>query len=275
MRIGEFQEMVAVKETDHGYRLGDENDTVLLPRAQCPKGLRYGHKLNVFVYTDSEDRPIATLKKPKATVGDFSALRVVSAGSKGAFLDWGLDKDLFCPIREQVVPMREGEVHVVRVYLDEVSNRVVATAKLGRYLKATGEGLSVGQPVKIMVAGRSPDALTVIVDGEYRGSLYTDEQIEPLRVGDERNAFVKQIRPKDGKVAVSLRPQGYQAVLGERDRVLAALREAGGSLPLSDKSSSEEIQSRFGLSKGAFKKILGTLYREGLVELSETETRLK
>jgi predicted RNA-binding protein (virulence factor B family) len=275
MRIGEFQEMVAVKETDHGYRLGDEHETVLLPRSQCPKGLRYGHKLNVFVYTDSEDRPVATLKKPKAVVGEFAAMRVVSAGSKGAFLDWGLDKDLFCPIREQPVPMRVGETHVVRVYLDDVSQRVAATAKLGRFLRAAGDGLEIGQPVEIMVAGRSPDALTVIIDREVRGSLYPDEQIEPLNIGDVRKGFVKQIRAKDGKVAVSLRPQGYQAVLGERDRILSALRDAGGSLPLSDNSSPQEIQRRFGLSKGAFKKVLGALYRDGLIELSERETRLR
>jgi len=275
MRIGEFQEMVAVKETPHGYYLGDADETVLLPRKECPPGLRYGHKLNVFVYTDSEDRPVATLQKPKAVVGEFAAMRVVSAGRNGAFLDWGLDKDLFCPIREQLHLVREGETVVVRVYLDEVSGRVAATTKLGRYLKAAGEGLQVGQQVELLISGRSPDALTVIVDGAYRGSLYPDEQTELLKVGDRKLGFVKQIRPADGKIAVSLRPQGYQAVLGERERVLDALREAGGVLPVSDKSSPEEIQRRFGLSKGAFKKLIGTLYREGEIEIGESEIRLK
>lgn len=284
MRLGEFQEMVAVKETKHGYYLADladpneestERTTVLLPRAQCPPGLRYGHKLNVFVYTDSEDRPVATLRKPKAIVGEFAAMRVVSAGRNGAFLDWGLDKDLFCPIREQLHPLREGETVVVRVYLDEVSNRIAATTKLGRYLKASGEGLTVGQPVEFMVSGRSPDALTVIVDGQYRGSLYPDEQIERLEIGDRRLGYVKQVRPADGKIAVSLRPQGYQAVVGEKDRILDALSHAGGSLPVSDKSSPEEIQRRFGLSKGAFKKLIGTLYREGVIDIGDSEIRLK
>jgi uncharacterized protein len=190
-------------------------------------------------------------------------------------LDWGLDKDLFCPIREQLHPLREGETVVVRVYLDDVSGRVAATSKLGRYLKASGEGLKVGQPAEIMISGRSPDALTVIVDGQYRGSLYPDEQLERLEIGDRRLGFVKQIRPADGKIAVSLRPQGYQAVVGERDRILEALRGAGGVLPVSDKSSPEEIQRRFGLSKAAFKKLIGTLYREGEIEIEESEIRLK
>ncbi len=274
MRIGEFQELVAVKETPHGYYLGDDDATVLLPRKECPPDLRYGDKLNVFVHTDSEDRPIGTLRRPKALVGEFAPMRVVAVTSGGVFLDWGLDKDLFCPVREQNHPLRVGEIQVFRVYLDEVSNRLVATAKLGRFLKKTGEGLRVGQPVEILVAGRSPEALTVILDGQIRASLYTNEQVERLEIGDIRSGFVKQIRAIDGKVAVSLRPQGYEAVLGERDRILSALQRAGGTLPVSDKSSPEDIHRRFGLSKSAFKKLLGALYREGKIEILEGAIRV-
>lgn len=275
MRIGEFQELVAVKETPHGYYFGDEEGTVLLPRKECPPGLRYGDRLRLFILTDSEDRPVATRKAPVATVGEFGVMQVVAVTRAGAFLDWGLDKDLFCPIREQLHPLRQGEEVVVRVYLDDVSNRVVATTKIGRYLKATGEDLRVGQAIKFMVAGRSPDALTVIIDGTIRGSLYPDEQLDRLELGDVRDGYVKAIRASDGKVAVSLRPQGFEAILGERDRVLSALRKAGGALPMSDKSSPDEIQRRFGLSKGAFKKLIGALYREGLIELSDNGIRLK
>lgn len=275
MRIGEFQELVAVKETPHGYYFGDTEETVLLPRKECPEGLRYGDRLRLFVLTDSEDRPVATRKSPAAAVGEFGLMQVVAVTRAGAFLDWGLDKDLFCPIREQLHPLRQGEEVVVRVYLDEVSNRVVGTTKLGRYLKATGEDLRVGQPIRFMVAGRSPDALTVIIDGTTRGSLYPDEQVERLELGDFRDGFVKAIRATDGKVAVSLRPQGFEAILGERDRILSALRKAGGALPVSDKSSPDEIQRRFGLSKGAFKKLIGALYREGVIEIGESGISLK
>ena len=275
MRIGEFQELVAVKETPHGYYFGDEEGTVLLPRKECPPGLRYGDRLRLFVLTDSEDRPVATRKTPVATVGEFGVMQVVAVTRAGAFLDWGLDKDLFCPIREQLHPLRKGEEVVVRVYLDEVSNRVVGTTKLGKYLKATGEDLRVGQPIQFMVSGRSPDALTVIIEGTIRGSLYPDEQLEALELGEIRSGYVKAIRAADGKVAVSLRPQGFDAILGERDRIVSALRRAGGSLPVSDKSSPDEIQRRFGLSKAAFKKLIGALYREGVIELSDNGIKLK
>ncbi len=275
MRIGEFQELEAVKETPHGYYFADGDTTVLLPRKECPENLRYGDRLNLFILTDSEDRPVATLKKPTAKVGEFGLMRVVAVTRTGAFLDWGLDKDLYCPIREQLHPLRDGEDVVVRVYLDEVSNRVVATTKLGRYLEPTGKDLHVGQPIEILVAGRSPDALTVIINGTIRGSLYRDEQIERLNIGDVRSAYVKAIRAADGKVAVSLRPQGFDAIMGESQHLLKALREAGGTLPVSDKSSPEEIQRRFGLSKGAFKKLIGALYREGKIDIGETSIRLR
>jgi len=274
MRIGDYQELVAVKETPHGYYFADDEETVLLPRKECPKGLRYGNTLRLFVYTDSEDRPVATTKQPKAVVGEFAALEVVGVSGAGAFLDWGLDKDLFCPIREQLTPMRVGEMHVVRVYLDEVSRRVVCTAKVGRYLKSTGDGLEVGQKVKLMVSGRSPDALTVIIDESYRGSLYPDEQTRPLRIGEIHSGYIKQIRDRDGKIAVSLRPQGFASVLGERERVVEAVRQAGGFLAVSDRSSPEEIQDRFGISKGSFKKLIGTLYKDGVITIEANGIRL-
>ncbi len=254
MRIGEAQDLRVARETDHGLYLADAEDEVLLPRGQVPRGTGIGDTLRVFVYTDSEDRPVATTKKPYAAVGEFARLRVVSVTEAGAFLDWGLDKDLFCPLREQQPRMREGYEYLVRIYLDEASRRVVCTGKLARFLRSNGEGLRPGQPVKIMVMDRNPELISVIVDNYIKGSLFPDEWHERLEVGDVRDAFVKSVRPEDHKVAVSLRPQGYQAVMGERERLLGALRAAGGTLLVSDKSSPDEIQRRFGLSKGAFKK---------------------
>jgi uncharacterized protein len=275
VRIGEYQELRAARETPNGFYLTDGADEVLLPRGQCPPGLKLSDRLTVFVYTDSEDRPIATTKKPLATVGEFAKLSVVSVTETGAFLDWGIDKDLFCPLKEQQGRMREGSHYLVRVYLDELSQRVACTMRINRYLRSTGEGLKPGQPVKIMVSAIYKDLIAVIIDDHLKGSLFPDEVHEPLEMGDIRAGFIKSIRPEDQKVAVSLRPQGYRAILDEREGLLKALRDGGGSLPVSDKSPPEEIQRRFGMSKATFKKLLGTLYREGRIELHLGETRLK
>jgi len=275
MRIGEYQDLEVVRESQPGLYLSDGKAEVLLPRLQCPPDIQIGDTLRVFVLTDSEDRPIATTKRPYATVGKFAKLRVVTVTDVGAFLDWGLDKDLFCPPREQQKPMREGEEYVVRVYLDEASQRVACTSKIGKYLQPDGEGLQPGQAVKIMIAEFTAEAATVIIDGHIRGSLFRDEWHERLHIGDVYDAYVKTIRPQDRKVAVSLRPIGYQAVLGERDRLLKSLELNGGTLNVSDKSSPEEIHRRFGLSKGAFKKLLGALYKEGLIEIEPYAIRLK
>ncbi len=274
MRMGEVQELTIIREAQQGLYVGDEDGEVLLPRRLCPRDVRIGRKLRVFVHTDSEDRPIATTKMPLAQVGEFALMRVIAVTSAGAFLDWGIDKDLFCPLGEQATPMREDRNVVVRVYLDEASGRVVCTSKLARFLRVDGEGLRVGQPVKIMIVEHRPNATTVIIDGYYRGTLFPDEWHDDLVIGQVLDGFVKQIRAEDRKVAVSLRPQGYEAVLDQRDRLIAALRTSGGFLPVNDKSSPEEIHRRFGLSKGSFKKLIGTLYRERVLDIESHGIRL-
>ena len=275
MRMGEVQKLTILRESQQGLYVGDADGEVLLPRRLCPPDVRIGRPIDVFIHTDSEDRPIATTKIPFAQIGQFAMMRVVAVTSAGAFLDWGLDKDLFCPMGEQATPMREDERVLVRVYLDEASGRVVSTSKYARFLRTDGEDLRVGQAVKIMIAAHQPNHTTVIIDGHIRGSLFADEWHEKLVIGEVLDGYVKQIRTEDRKVAVSLRPQGYQAVLGERDRVLSALRASGGFLPVSDKSSPEEIHRRFGLSKGSFKKLIGTLYREQIIEIEYHGIRLK
>ncbi len=275
MRIGEFNDLRVLRDSMYGLYLGDEEGEVLLPNNQCAETMHVDDILRVFVYTDSEDRPIATLKKPIAVVGEFAKLKCVAVNSSGAFLEWGLDKDLFCPPKEQGVPMEIGRDYVVRVYLDEVSGRPVASSRLRRFTQIEGWGLRVGQPIRIMVTEHGHDAMTVIVNDFIRGSLFKDEWVERLQVGEVRDGFVKAVRKEDGRVAVSLRPQGYAAVLGERDRLIAELRSSGGRLPFSDQSSPDEIQRKFGLSKGAFKKLIGTLYKEGVIELEAGYIRLK
>ena len=274
MRMGEYNELSIIRETENGLYLGDGEFEVLLPRGQMPRKFALGDQLRVFIYTDSEDRPIATTKPPRATVGEFAFLKVVGLSGGGAFFDWGIDKDLFCPLREQTTELNEGQSYLVRVYLDVISNRVVCSMNIPKYLRTSGEDLQLGQPVRIMVYNVGRDAISVIVNNYVRGTIFPDEWHEELHVGEMRDAYVKAIRAGDNKVAISLRPQGYQAVIGERDRILQALERQGGFLPISDRSSPEEIHFQFGLSKGAFKKIIGALYREGIITIESHGIRL-
>ncbi|MBN9501488.1 MAG: hypothetical protein BGO01_01575 [Armatimonadetes bacterium 55-13] len=275
MILGDYQSLEIARDTNQGLYLTDGVYEVLLPRRQCPPHAHIGEPIRVFVLTDSEDRPIATTKVPYGKVGDFAALKVVTVADSGAFLDWGLDKDLFCPFKEQIVPMKEGQRYVVRIYIDQASERIVCTSKIHKFLRPTGEDLKPGQPVKVMIAGFTPNAATVIVNNEIKASIFNDEIYENLRVGDVRDGFVKSIRPQDQKVAISLRPVGYQSVLGEREKLLAALKKNGGFLPLSDRSTPEEIHRALGLSKGAFKKLIGALYKEGIIQIETHVIRLK
>jgi uncharacterized protein len=273
LRIGEFQRLAVRRETVHGWYLGYEGEEVLLPRGESD-GLAPGDELEVFLLTDSEDRPVATLRKPHAAVGEFAVLKCVGATDSGAFLDWGLLKDLFCPLSEQKLRMRKGESYLVHVYLDERSRRPVCSSKLSRFLQEEAFHLRQGQQVDIVLAERLPQFWIAIVEGRYKGMIFTDEMHDRMQVGDRRMAYVKQVR-EDGRLALSLRPQGYRSLLAESDRVLEALRAAGGSLPVSDKSSPEEIHRLFGLSKGSFKKLIGTLYREGVIDLTEGSIKLR
>lgn len=275
LKIGEYQSLKIARQTENGLYLTDGEGEVLLPNKQIPPKAHIGDSLRVFLYTDSEDRPIATFLPPKAVVGEFAMLKVVSMTPVGCYFDWGLEKDLFCPRKEEQSGMMEGREYLVRVYLDPKSNRVACSTRVSRFLKKEGWDLHLGQKVQIIVSEVAPEWVGVIVEGQVKGAIFADERIEKLRVGDVREAFVKRVRGEDGRVAISLRPQGFGAVLGERAKFIQALRDAGGELPVHDKSSPEEIQHRFGLSKGAFKKLIGSLYKEGVIELKTASIKLK
>ncbi len=275
MKLGEYQELEVARETDHGLYLTDEEHEVLLPRGQVPAGTKIGDRITVFLLTDSEDRPVATTKKPLATVGQFAKLRVVTVTSSGAFLDWGLDKDLFCAKREQQTPMREGASYVVRVYLDEVSQRVACSTRLTKFLQTEGFGFRRGEKVRVMVVARTPEQVFVILNDSIKAAVFPDEFQGALEVGEVREGYIKNVRTDDGRIAISFQAQGYRALMGERERLMEALASAGGFLPLSDKSAPEAIKERLGVSKGAYKKLIGSLYREGLIEIEEHGVRLK
>jgi len=275
VRVGEFQNLKIARVAEHGLYLTDGESDVLLPRNQCDSRMRIDDVMRVFVYNDSLDRPVATTRSPLVTVGQFARLKVVSTNEAGAFLDWGLEKDLFCPIREQIVPMKPGAWAFVRVYLDEISKRLVCTSRWKRFVTADGSEFQIGQKVSVIIAEKAADFVTAIIDYRVRATLFSNEWHERIEVGDVRDAYIKSVREDDHKIALSLRPQTREAVLSEKDRVLNALRENKGVLRLSDKSSPEDIQAAFGLSKGAFKKLLGALYKEGLIEIEPHTIRLK
>ena len=255
---------------DAGGKLGE----VLLPKRYVPEGVELGTVLDVFLYRDSEDRPVATTDRPFAEAGQFAWLEVVGVHSKiGAFLDWGLPKDLLLPHSEQPDRVREGHHVLVYVLLDEKSMRVIATAKLGKYLSHEPAPYKPGDDVEVLVAGRTDRGYETIVDDAHRGMLFHNELPELLEPGTRMRAFVKAIHD-NGKVDLTIHAMGYGKVKPLGEQIIEALRANGGELPLNDKSSPEAIREQFGVSKKAFKQALGALYRERKITFNSAGTEL-
>ncbi len=263
--------------TVHGAFLDSADGDVLLPGRYVPTEPepKTGDVLRVFVYRDTEDRLVATTERPLAKVDEFAALTVREVNAAGAWLDWGLDaKDLLLPWRQQRREVRPGEKIVVFVYLDDVSDRLVATAKFSRFLDPDTSSLEAGQGVGLLVANETDLGFSVIIEQRWSGVLYRNEVFQPLKVGDQVAGFIKRVRP-DGKVDVALQASGYEeAVADATATLLDALRAAGGRLPLSDSSDPAEIHRVLRMSKKTFKKALGQLYRAGVVTLDPAFTTL-
>ena len=243
------------------YLNGGNLGEILLPGQYIPADLRPGDVLDVFVYLDSEDRLVATTETPKAMVGEFAALKVVSINPRvGAFLDWGLAKDLLLPFREQEVPVRVGKQVVVYVYLDPKSNRIVASSRLRRHLNQTGDTYREKQAVDLLVTGQTPLGYNAIVNGDRLGLLYHNSLGIPLAIGQKLKGFVRTVR-EDGRLDLSLDRSGYQRVTPLKQQIMAALEENGGRLEYDDDTAPAVIRERFGCSKNAFKQALGALYK--------------
>lgn len=272
--IGDYNDLEIIKQVDFGVYLDSEDGEILLPAKYLPAQYQLGDRIRVFVYRDSEDRIIATTLEPKAKVGDFAALPVKDATNYGAFLDWGLEKDLFVPFSNQRDKMQPGRTYLVYLYLDENSDRIVATAKYEKYLRQDSPQLSEGQEVDLLVAGFSDLGIKVIINNQYLGMLYKNEVFRPLSVGEKTRGYIRKIR-EDHKIDVSLQKAGYEEVTDAADLVLDKLKAAGGKLALSDKSSPEEIYAALGMSKKTFKKAIGSLYREGKITLSEASIQVQ
>ncbi len=269
-QIGKRNSLTVVSSTPQGIYLdGGDHGEILLPNRYIPKGTSLDEVLEVFIYRDSEDRVIATTEQPYVEVGSFATLRVVSINRRvGAFLDWGLPKDLLLPFREQVDPVDPGQDVVVYVMVDEKTDRIVATTRLRRHLSQKKAPYAPGKQVSLLIVNRTPLGYNAIVEGTHLGLLYQSNIGAALQPGQKVNGFVTAVYP-DGKVDLSLDASGYQRVAPLTDRILEKLKEAGGKLPYDDDSAPEEIRRVFDTSKKAFKQALGALYRQRRLRFSQ------
>lgn len=273
LEIGKTVSLEVLREVPMGLMLGRPDEEVLLPSRYVPKGTSVGDTIEVFLYTDSEDRPIATTEEPLAQADEFASLRVVSVGSAGAFLDWGLPKDLLLPFRSQLQPVHQEQQVVVRVLCDPVSGRPVATTLVERFLEPPSEHLREGQAVDLLIYEETDLGYKAIIDGRFGGLLYFEPGRSDLEVTVATTGYIQRLRT-DGKIDLTLVPSGKAAIDESRETLLAALRDAGGRLELSDRSDPDLIRSTLGLSKKAFKRAVGVLYRERRIRIDEASIEL-
>jgi predicted RNA-binding protein (virulence factor B family) len=259
--IGTINTLTVLRETAVGFYLGDnEGNEVLLPGSFIKVKPAPREKVEVFIYKDSEDRLIATLRKPIVKLSDFACLRVSAVSDIGAFMDWGLEKDLFVPYSEQKFRMEPDRYYVVRVYLDDKSNRIVGSSKLDKFLTNEDLKLEGGQEVEVMITEESPLGYSCIINGLYKGLIYHNDVYQDLFVGDELIAYVKTIR-EDKLVDISLQKGGFKNVLSATEVIMEYLETHDGYLDLHDKSDPQAIAEKFAMSKATFKKSIGVLYR--------------
>lgn len=267
VELGRVNQLTVVKLVDFGLYLdGGEQGEILLPQNVVPENCQVGDVLEVFIYLDSEDRIIATTERPYAMVDEFAMLRCVDVTKIGAFLDWGLYKDLLVPFREQKMNMLVGRSYLVYVYIDHETERIVASAKLDKFLDNVPPEYEPGDEVDIIIADQTDIGYKAIIDNTFWGVIYENEIFEPLNKGEHMKAYIKKIR-EDDKIDLSLHRYGYRKVEDNLQRILDMLEENGGEIMISDKSSPEEIYDRFGISKKTFKQAIGSLYKQRLIEI--------
>ncbi len=273
INVGKYNELEVVRHVDFGSYLRAGDIEVLMPKKWVPKNVQIGDIIEAFVYRDSEDRLIATTIEPFAKSDEFAFLEVKQVTSIGAFMDWGMEKDLLVPFSEQPFKMQEGRSYVVFVYTDEKTDRIVASAKLNRYIIKEDIELENNDIVDLLVYSESDLGYNAIINNLYTGLIYKTEVYDNIRVGDRMKGYVKQIRP-DNKIDLTLQKSGYELVDDVKWRLLSILKEKNGFLALSDNSSPEEIKNALQISKKAFKKAVGALYKERLVTITEKGIKL-
>lgn len=274
IEVGKFNKLRVVKEVPFGVYLdGEQFGEILLPRKYVPKNLVIDDLIDVFVYFDSEDIIIATTLKPLVSVGEFAFLRVIDVNSVGAFLNWGLDKDLLVPGAEQQRPMEKDRSYLVYVKQDN-QGRIIASSKLNYFLDKTPASFKAGEEVNLLVEGQTPLGTKVIINNSHWGLIHAADIFQRLYYGQKIKGYIKTVR-EDGKIDVSLRKVGQDRIHDLTTRILDKVKEEGGFLALHDKSPAEAIMRMFGESKKGFKSAIGQLYKQGLIIIEEDGIRLK
>lgn len=267
--IGKYNYLTIERVTSVGMFLSDvEGEEVLLPNQYITDDMQVGDQIKVFVYLDSEDRPVATTQTPKIIRNEFAFLEVKDVSEYGAFLDWGLIKDLFVPFREQPKPMEIGEWHVVFLYLDQKTQRLLASAKIDKFLETDRLTVSEGEEVDVLVWQKTDLGYNVVVNQYHKGLIYANEVFQPLEIGDSLKGYVKKIR-EENKLDISLQKTGYEVVEPVAKQILEELQKGKGFLNLSDNSSPEDIYKRLKISKKVFKKAIGGLYKQGIIRITD------
>ncbi|MEQ8582882.1 MAG: S1-like domain-containing RNA-binding protein [Marinoscillum sp.] len=274
VEIGRINSLEVLKSTEQGLYLGDSVEEILLPNKYIPEGLKIGDFIDVFIYTDSEDRLIATTLTPNIMRGEFAYLKVKDATSFGTFMDWGLEKDLLVPFKEQLERMDVGKSYLVYMYLDNVTDRLVGSTHLNKFVEHDHIELEEGEEVQILVGNDTDLGFQCIVNGKYKGLVYKNQIFKDIQPGDLTSAFVKQIRP-DNKIDLVLERTGHESIEPNAEKLFEVLKKSDGFLPLHDKSEPEEIKRLLQMSKKNFKKALGTLYKKRLVTLDDKGVTLK
>ncbi len=273
VNVGAYNTLKVLRKVEFGVYLDDGEDGILLPRRFVPRGIKEGDELTVFLYHDSDNRLIATTQQPKAVVGDIALMKAVTVTHQGAFLDWGLMKDLFVPKSQQLSAMQPGGQYLVKLYIDAQTGRVAASEKVEGFLSNETLTVEEKEEVNLIVYRRSDVGYVVIINGLHTGLLYFNEVYEDLAPGDRLTGYIKKIR-SDNKIDVMAGKRGYERVEGETEKILRLLKENRGHLPYHDKSAPEDIYRFFGMSKKAFKMAVGVLYKQRKITLGPSGMQL-
>jgi predicted RNA-binding protein (virulence factor B family) len=293
IRLGDYNTLkvvkFAVRDNPHAYGGketfgvfldGGREGDILMPQKYVPEGTKVGDDIKCFVYLDQDERPVATTETPLAKVGDFAFLECTWVNEYGAFLDWGLMKDLFCPFREQKKKMEMGDSYIVYIHIDEESYRIVATAKVDKYLSPARpadnnakEGLAIGTPVSLLVWQKTDLGFKVIVDNKYQGLIYRNQIFRHVQTGDRLDGYVEKVRP-DGKLDISLQPTGRKQTIDFAETLIQWLEDHDGFAPFGDKSAPDDIKRTFQVSKKVFKKAVGDLYKRRIITITDDGIQL-
>ena len=268
MNIGQYNTLKIDRDTQVGLFLTDGKDDVLLPNKYVPKVFEIGEEIIVFVYLDHEQRPVATTLEPYILLNEFALLRVNYVNQVGAFMDWGMEKDILVPFKEQARPMEKGKRYLVYLYMDEKTNRLVASSKTNQFLNNDELTVENGEEVELIVSHITEVGINVIINEKHKGLLYKDEVYDDIRTGDRLRGYIKNIRP-DNKIDVALQIQGYQSIEPNAEKILSELRASRGFLRLNDNSHPEDIKTVLKMSKKTFKKAIGALYKDKLIEIKD------